>query len=364
MRRDSKSLFVSHIQMRSRSNSGFTLSVVVVSVLILSVLGLALLAISTNESIFASRQYNRTQAYYSAKSGAEIAFEHLQDQWINGPYYTVEELFDDYGDTQYTGSISPDNSDVFSTAYDFDISNVANVKISSQSVKDDVISNTALDVSFHFPAVIEDSWLNPGEVTKNGSYSLAEELGAAVLNPRKILGHNPKKEAQNNTIWTATRVHFVSRLEDTEASLEVQKSSLLINTHLVTFTHKVSISDEDCTFMLDNYPSNEGFDDEITDKDFPEIDAGWGVVVFKDGLQIKDVLTVDGLHESWSLDPGYYAYAPEIELNKLYSISIDDDEDLTDYLVEINDQATKDYIDKIILEDTGYYVTSKIWSAN
>lgn len=383
-----------------KKNNGFSLAVVIVTFLVLSIFGLAFLAVSSAEANFTSRQYNRTQAYYSAKSGAEVAYEHLEEVWMRGYIndgkndsdyiYSVDDLFTKYANTaSFTGSICTDNSDSFVTNFQFDSSeSEKQIKILSNSVQNDVPASTALKLELHFPSRLPLDWINSGGIVANGDKELPISDGAAVLNPRKIFGHYVKKSSNPGVVWKATRIHFESK--DPEHALDVNDGSLTIQTHMVSFDREVIIKDESVGLILEDY-NGEGFKEdskvngdpesnlENPDWDWDQIPDGWGVLFVAEGM------TIGGAYP-YHLDSGYYAYKPGIKMNDLYFIEYDpedpdadeydpdfdpkkytdsyDHEDLGAHLKKITDTKIQAFIDKVIASDTGYYSEYKIWSAN
>lgn len=63
--------------MENKKNKGMILPFILIIFSVLSILGIVLLSVGGNESIQSAKQYNRTQAYYYAQSGAETFANYL-----------------------------------------------------------------------------------------------------------------------------------------------------------------------------------------------------------------------------------------------------------------------------------------------
>ena len=62
------------------NKKGFAFALTIVLVMVLFILGIAIVDMGTNESKITAVQYNRTQSYYSARSGVEVALMKLQQE--------------------------------------------------------------------------------------------------------------------------------------------------------------------------------------------------------------------------------------------------------------------------------------------
>lgn len=85
--------------MRLHEERGGSLIWVLILILILAILGGAYITISTAEVLQSVRHSDRTQAYYFARSGAEIGLEWVLTHWEN--WHEMEEL----GTKQWSGPL-------------------------------------------------------------------------------------------------------------------------------------------------------------------------------------------------------------------------------------------------------------------
>lgn len=325
-----------------KNRKGGTLALVLMVMSVLMILGLSLINLSLAEANQSTRQLNRSQAYFSARSGVEVGIERIKTEIASGNYQDVATLYDAVK-TPISGSVNP-GKDTFNVSFiDGGAVLQDKIKIYAVGMAHDVPNTTAITIHFTTPNHIPLDWLNPGQIIRSGFWEKTTD--PLIVNTAKLLGHSPKKSSTSLTTWRAPSIHFID--DDGGFSLEVTHKQLVLQTNIVTFKKKILTKENnDClkleTFNLlgfvDDSKNKLAYNNDVTNNLIPD---GWGVVVVKEGLVIgsKNSNTL-----KWSA--GYYAFAPGTEISNDSHIN-----DPTKVLKIIN-QSTIDFIDEVISRET------------
>ena len=339
------------------NKKGFAFALTIVLVMVLFILGIAIVDMGTNESKITAVQYNRTQSYYSARSGVEVALMKLQQEIDTGLYDEVNDLYAAVN-VAFSGSITPGKDTFNVTFVDGGLTAQDKFKILAQSTNSGAIASTALTIHFLTPDYLPLDWLNPGQIMRKGFFE--RSYGPVVVKTAKLLGHAPKKSATATTIWKAPEIHFID--DDGGFSFEVTAKSIEFQTNLLSFKKKIYTSSKsEDSFMLSTFDS-AGFVDEdgdalLLDFNGNYIPDHWGVLALKEDM-VYGTNKNSLLYEA--LDAGYYAYAPGLVLS-------DETQRVDENLIkEIIYTDTIEYIDEIIRKSTSLELnpTEMQWSKN
>lgn len=336
------------------NRKGSTLPMVLMVMLVLIILGITILSLGLSEATFASRQLNRTQAYFSARSGAEVGIEQIETALTSGTYQDTASLFAAVN-YPFNGSVNA-GEDSHNVSFIGDSIDEDRIKIYSEGTYKNTSDSTAVTIYFTSPNYIDDGWLNPGQIIKAGFWE--KTTGPVVVSPTKLLGHAPKKSSNSNTTWRAPSIHFIK--DEDNFSLEVTAKKLIIQTNLLSFQGDIYTDSSSDSLKLETF-NEQGFlkDDGTvlaynTSGDL--IPEGWGVVAVKSGI----VRGNNKNNTTLVFDPGYYAYKPGAE------ISNDDHTVDPNQIIKITNTATINYIDSVINKETslGFDPTLMRWSKN
>lgn len=337
-----------------RNKKGMTLPTTLIVMLILFILGIAILSVSLAETVLTTRQFDRTQAYFSAKSGIEIAIKNISTLVSTGNYDEVSDLYA-AANTPFTGSINA-SEDQFSVSFvDGGLVQQDRIKILSQGSKANSSESVALTIHFSTPNNLPLDWLNPGQIMRKGFFERTTD--PVVVKTAKLLGHAPKKSATALTTWRAPSIHFVD--DDGGFSFEVSAKSIEFQTNLLSFKKKIFTTDNDDSFILKTFNPNGFLDDDgnvLSLDDVDDIPSGWGVVVLREDLVIGN----NKNHYSTAFASGYYAYAPGVEFSN--SVQRED----LNLVKPITSSTTIAYINEVIRRETslGFNLLDAIWSKN
>ncbi len=298
-----------------KSHKGGSLVLVVMIMAVLMILGISLITISLAETNISVHQLNRSQAYFSARSGAEIALERIKTALASGNYQDVNTLFNDVK-TPINGSVDSGEDTFIVNFIDGGLVAQDRIKIFSEGMSHNVPNTTALTIHFTTPSQIPLEWLNPGQIIRSGFWERTTD--PVIVNTAKLLGHSPKKSSNSLTTWKAPSIHFID--DDEGFSLEVSHKQLVLQTNLLSFKKKILTKDDnEClkieTFNTQGFLHDNGtrlkYNNNIGTDPNDLIPEGWGVVVVKEGL-------VRGNKNSYSTiwAAGYYAFAPGTEISK------------------------------------------------
>ncbi len=340
-----------------KNQKGGALVLVVMVMAVLMILGVSLITVSLAETNFSTRQLNRSQAYFSARSGAEIGLETIKTALATGNYQDVVTLYNDIN-TPISGAVNS-GEDTFNVSFvDGGLVAQDRIKIYSQGTAYNVPNTTALTIHFTTPSQIPLDWLNPGQIIRSGFWERTTD--PVIVNTAKLLGHSPKKSSTSLTTWRAPSIHFID--DDGGFSLEVTHKSLVLETNLVSFKRKILTKDDnDClrleTFDTDGFLHDDGtrlkYNNNLGTDPNDLIPEGWGVVVVKDGL-------VRGNKNSYTIvwAAGYYAFAPGTEISS-EAHRID-----TNKIKHIINPTTIAFIDEVIRRETmlGFNPNHMTWS--
>lgn len=343
------------IKMRG-NKKGLALVTAVVVLAVMFVLGIAILGMSSNEAKLTGRQFNRTQAYYSARSGAEVALARM-DQTLSGtPIYEVSALFGVLSD--FTGSVV-NNKDAYSVQFiDGGLVAEDKIKLLSTGTVNNVNVTTAVTMDFMAPNFDLTGWVNKGKIIL-GAVNERVEAPVVVKMIAKDAdkGHAYKKESGNiDTRWIAPAIHFIET--QPTFSLEVTGKTLIFETMLLSFEKAVYIKAiDEFGFGLDNFngkgflgPNGETLKYNASDN----IPDGWSVVYMKEGIREGNNTN----NTTLVMNPGFYAYSPDTDLSNVAHRTS------TDHILEITNVNTRTYILKVIQDNSSLHVNRNniIWS--
>ena len=349
-----------------KNNNGYTLIWVLMVMIVLFILGAAIINMSNAETTFSARQYNRSQAYYTARSGAEIALKKLNDEVMNTGYNDVADIYDVFDSTVYEGSVT-DGNDNFSTSFIGDgYVEYDRIKILSNGTHNGVNATTALTIQFRNPNSIPFDWLNPGQIMRQGTFEMNEDV-PVVVNIYKLLGHAPKKEAAPQTTWIAKSIHFVD--DENGFSLELAAKNVTFKTNLLSFKKKLLVSNQvastENSFLIDVYTPGVGFrklDGSrllLDNTPLNYIPDGWGVVSLKEDMVVgSSKSNYDGANPL--LQAGCYTFAPGTDFShpdEMMALA-------EPKLIKITNASSISYIDFMIRKETNIDVSfsSYTWS--
>ena len=339
------------------NNSGMTLPTTLIVMLILFILGVAILSVSVAESLLTTKQHDRTQAYFSAKSGIEIAIKNISTLVATGNYDEVSSLYTAVN-VPFTGSINA-SEDQFSVSFvDGGLVQQDKIKILSQGTKANSSDSVALTLHFSTPSNLPLDWLNPGQIMRKGFFE--RTTNPVVVKTAKLLGHAPKKSTTAPTTWRAPSIHFIDN--DGGFSFEVTAKSVEFQTNLLSFKKKIFTKNNDDSFVIKAFNPNgfrhdNGSRMKLNDNAPEElIPDGWGVVVLKEDLVIGN----NKNNYSTAFASGYYAFAPGVQFSN--SVQRDD----LNYVKPITSSTTIAFIDEVIRRETslGFNILDAIWSKN
>ena len=338
------------------NKKGLALVTAVVVLAVMFVLGIAILGMSSNEAKLTGRQFNRTQAYYSARSGAEIALARMDEQLSTVPFYEVSELFAALSD--FSGSVVSGKDNYAVEFIDGGLVLEDKLKIFSTGTVNNVAVTTAVTMDFMAPNFDLTGWVNKGKIIL-GAVNERVEAPVVVKMIAKDAdkGHAYKKEAGNiDTRWIAPAIHFIET--QPVFSLEVTGKTLIFETTLLSFEKAVYIKAIDENgFGLDNF-NGKGF---LGPDNLPmkydadnEIKSGWSVLYIKEGIREGNNTN----NTTVVLNPGFYAYSPDTDLsNQTHRES-------PDHIQAITNLTTQAYILKVIRDNSSLHVNrnNMIWS--
>lgn len=293
-----------------RSKQGFAFATTLVIMVAVFILGIAILAMTNTEAVHTAVQYNRTQAYYAARSGVEVAIRKLQATIAAGEYDTVESLYNVMSTAGVvSGSVVPGRDTYSAQFMDDGLLAEDRMKIYSVGTQEDMSATTALTLYFDTPNYMPLDWLNPGQIIKAGFWE--RSTGAVVVRTAKILGHSPKKSTVADTTWRAPAIHFVD--DDNGFCLEVTAKALKLQTNLLSFKHMVFFDKNNTNDTLTvetrdptGFTRADGQPMYLDVGGTVPLPAGWGVLVLKkdivSGNNKNSYITIHG-NANPTLDP-------------------------------------------------------------
>lgn len=338
-----------------KEERGGTLALTLIVMLVLSILGFSLLSISVAEAKFAANQLNNTQAYFVARSGAEVGLKTIMNTLTSGNHQTLTSLYAALT-SPVTGSVNAGEDSFSVTFIDGGLVAQDQIKILSTGTANSGTVTTALTVRFSVPFPVPLDWLNPGGVIKAGTYE--RTTSPVIVNTVKQLGHGTKKSTALDTIWKAPSIHFVD--DDNDISLEISGKTFEIQSNLVSFFNRIYMKKNEVDSLVYQTFNAAGFKD-ANGNSLPYnssgtlIPNGWGVVKL-------NKMMFEGNPNSptqvWA--PGYYAVSPGTDLSN--------PADRTNIakVIQITNTTTQNYIDSVINDETGlsFDPQSKKWSKN
>ena len=191
------------------NKKGFSFVLALFVFVTLFVLGVAILGMVSNEAKLTGRQYSRTQAYYSARSGVEIGLAKMITTMSTGAGYTdVTDLYNAMGGS-FSGSINEGKDSFVVSFVDDGLVSQDKIKIFAQATQNNVQATTAITLSIQSPFFDLSGWIHPtSAIIYKGERTRVE--GPVVVKLDKSVGHAPNKPSNgDDTTWIAPAIHFI-----------------------------------------------------------------------------------------------------------------------------------------------------------
>ena len=338
-----------------KEERGGTLALTLIVMLVLSILGFSLLSISVAEAKFAANQLNNTQAYFVARSGAEVGLKTIMNTLTSGNHQTLTSLYAALT-SPVTGSVNAGEDSFSVTFIDGGLVAQDQIKILSTGTANSGTVTTALTVRFSVPFPVPLDWLNPGGIIKAGTYE--RTTSPVIVNTVKQTGHGTKKSTELDTVWKAPSIHFVD--DDNNISLEISGKTFEVQANLVSFFNRIYMKKNEVNSLVFNTFNAAGFKG-VGGVSLPYdnlgtlIPNGWGVVKLNEMMFDGNL---NSPNEVWTT--GYYAVAPGTDL------SSSSDRTNVAKVIQITNTTTQSYIDSVINTETGlsFDPQSKKWTKN